>query len=139
MEFPTYLPDRPYKFVGREDYIMVISQIFNSTKMVAISAFGGTGKSTLTLEYSHRLLENNKNSYIRWFNSGSRLKFELDLRHFAQELDVNTDEVDMNDIKWDLYKQLKEFQSDILFVRQIICRTNYINCILKICLKMLKF
>ena len=60
--FENEFPTKKKIFVGREGYLSKITELFESKPIVAISAFGGTGKSTLALEYCHRLIEKDPDS-----------------------------------------------------------------------------
>ncbi len=58
-------------------------RVIESKQILAISAFGGTDKSTLALEYCHKLTENDLNCKIRWINAATSDQFEDDFKKLA--------------------------------------------------------
>lgn len=114
--FPKYLPERRLDFVSRDNDLQKINELLKENQTVAISAFGGTGKSTLALEYYHRILEKNENFHVRWLNADSLSKFDLDYREFAKSLNIATNAANIKDIKIQFDLKLTEFGEDIHLV-----------------------
>ena len=111
--FTSNLPARLNDFVGRENYINKIGHIFNNNQIIAITSFGGTGKSALAFEYAHRV----SNKYItRVFNCDTKENFKTDLEDLL-DLKDSTNK-DINDLIKLFSKKLKESKENILFVYQ---------------------
>ena len=84
---------------------------------MAISAFGGTGKSTLALEYCHRLIEKDRDSIkIRWLNAATSYQLQADLENLAKKLNLDISNRKIDFIIRSIYSKLKELQLDILLV-----------------------
>ncbi len=64
----SFLPSKTLNFVGREKFMNEIESALESGKIVIISSFAGTGKSTLANEYAYRFLIPN-NNLVYWFKS----------------------------------------------------------------------
>jgi hypothetical protein len=64
----SFLPSKTLNFVGREKFMNEIRSALESGKIVIISSFAGTGKSTLANEYAYRFLIPN-NNLVYWFKS----------------------------------------------------------------------
>ena len=114
-DFVNNLPDRQMDFISREVYLQKIHELFYSNQFLSISAFGGTGKSALALEFFYRYFPNLDNLHVRWFNSNSLKKFEMDYREFAQSLKIDTDKKDINTIKIEVNNILNEISSKNVF------------------------
>lgn len=111
--FTSNLPARLNDFVGRENYINKIGHIFNNNQIIAITSFGGTGKSALAFEYAHRV----SNKYItRVFNCDTKENFKTDLEDLL-DLKDSTNK-DINDLIKLFSKKLKESKENILFIYQ---------------------
>ena len=110
--FQAYLPEKKSNFVGRNDYINRIDQNFNEHTFLIIKAFGGTGKSSLALEFAHR-----SNYVCRWFDSDSLAKLDLDYRGFAEELGVeDTINQNIHQVIHQVNAKLSDFKSSIYFI-----------------------
>jgi hypothetical protein len=110
-------PENEKVFVGRKDCFDKINELFKTKQLVAISAFGGTGKSTLALEYCHRLIEKDSNSTkIRWFNAADSFQFEDDFKELAELLKINIENAKLDLIIRKIYFKLEEFNKEVLFV-----------------------
>ena len=111
--FTSNLPARLNDFVGRENYINKIGHIFINNQIIAITSFGGTGKSALAFEYAHRV----SNKYItRVFNCDTKENFKTDLEDLL-DLKDSTNK-DINDLIKLFSKKLKESKENILFIYQ---------------------
>ena len=112
-EFPT----KQKVFVGREGYLNKINELFETKQIVAISAFGGTGKSTLALEYCHTLVEKDPNSIkIRWLNAATSFQLQEDLENLAEKLNLEIENRKIDFIIRSIYTKLNEIQLNILLV-----------------------
>ena len=119
------LPNRLNDFVGREKNLEILESLFkNGNQTIAISAFGGTGKSSLALEYAHKA---SKYSITLWFHADSIEKFEIDYKEFAEKLDIETVGVNIDNIIRDVNKAVKELKEDILYVIDNLESYDYIQ------------
>ena len=68
------MPVRTNRFVGREQYLKDIELAFASEnkKIIVLSSFPGTGKTTLANEFGYRFTEKSINKKKSVFNKFSR-------------------------------------------------------------------
>ncbi|MDR2202874.1 MAG: tetratricopeptide repeat protein [Nitrososphaerota archaeon] len=78
------LPDPNLNFIGRNDALTKIFEIFKKVSKVTLSGGGGLGKSQLAFEYAYRHLE--EYDYIWVVNASSKLDLEKDYRLFAKRV-----------------------------------------------------
>ena len=116
--FESDYPEKQKAFVGRDEFLNKINQLFSSNQLIAIIAFGGTGKSTLALEYCHRLkeCEQNTTTIIRWLNAASSDQFEDDFKKLAELLNINIENAKLDFIIRKVYSKLEELNKNFLFV-----------------------
>ena len=115
--FENEYPPKEKAFIGREDCLNKIGELFATKQLVAISAFGGTGKSTLALEYCHRLIKKDSNATkIRWFNAASSFQLEYDFKELAELFEINTEKAELVRIIRVIFKKLEELKTDVLLV-----------------------
>ena len=122
-KFPTYFPkiksaevlkENAIKFIIRENYLDEINDSFQTNQILVIHSFDGVGKTTLALQYCNRLISNDYDACIRWFNADSSEKLQLEYKRLSKLLDINGD--DLNFIIERINMKLKQFQKEILFV-----------------------
>jgi hypothetical protein len=109
----TYLPERKNKFVCREHLLEIIDDLFKENQLISICGFAGIGKSTLALEYGHR---STHKLNVRWMNADLAQKFELDFRDLASSLQIQTSNINIKEIKTQVYTKLKNLDSGLLFI-----------------------
>ena len=129
--FNEALPDKSIKFVGRENDLIQITQLFSSNPIVIINSFGGVGKTTLAHEYCNRLLLKDSDSNIRWFNADSSEKFEIEYKKLSKLLDINVNDEDLDFIVQKTNMKLKEFDKEILFVFDNLENFRFIETYIK--------
>ena len=120
----TYLPERKNKFVCREQLLEKIDDLFKENQLISICGFAGIGKSTLALEYGHR---STHKLNVRWMNAELAQKFELDFRDLASSLQIQTSNINIKEIKTQVYAKLKNLDSGILFILDNLENYDYIN------------
>ena len=115
--FESDYPEKQKAFVGREEFLNKINHLFSSKQLIAIIAFGGTGKSTLALEFCHRLNESKHNTaVIRWLNAASSDQFEEDFKKLAELLNIDIENAKLDFIIRKVYSKLEELNKNFLFV-----------------------
>ena len=116
-QFESEFPKKQKVFIGREEHLSKLNDLFKSKQIVAISAFGGTGKSSLALEYCHRLIEKEPNYIkIRWFNVAFEQRLEEEFTSLADLFGINIENYRFDFILRKIYSKLEESSMDILFV-----------------------
>lgn len=78
---------------GREDVLQLIDEHYKSSnddsvRSVAIRGFGGIGKTAIANEYAHRCKAAGAYNAIFWINAYSYARFFADLRKFAIDLQL---------------------------------------------------
>ncbi len=86
---PINLPNKASNFVGREQNLEDINDLFLSHQFVCLFAFSGTGKTLLASHYGHYFREHYENSIVRWFKSETFTKCLEDYKIFGQLLKIN--------------------------------------------------
>ena len=129
LNFPSYLPEIRNDFVGRENELENLDFHFKNNQIVALSAFAGTGKSTLALEYSYRA-KKKENILVRWFNADSIEKFEVDYKNFADLIDIKVAKKNINYIIQKLNFQLEVSGLKTLFVFDNLEEMSYVKSFL---------
>ncbi len=84
----TCIPySRNRQFVGREDTFRAMEHILQSEQVVAISAFGGVGKSSVAAEYGYR--QSARGAGVRWLKAESTEKLASGYRRLAESLGMD--------------------------------------------------
>ncbi|MBP9727744.1 MAG: toll/interleukin-1 receptor domain-containing protein, partial [Gammaproteobacteria bacterium] len=113
LEVISNLPNINPDFCGREMQLKTMAEKWSTstTHTQIISAFGGMGKTQLTLAYAHRHQYNYK--ICRWLLSeGEQLK--LSVRNFAEELGIDLQGLNDENIIKKLYQALSHYPSWLL-------------------------
>ncbi|KAL8730232.1 MAG: hypothetical protein Q9166_004209 [cf. Caloplaca sp. 2 TL-2023] len=79
---------RDEQFVGRESNLQSISSSFETQNRVAISGFGGIGKSQIAIEYCYRYKESEPDAHTLWVYGGTIARFYQGYKRIAQQLDI---------------------------------------------------
>ena len=104
---PSDLPDRTWHFVGREKYLKDIESAFfdKNKKIIIISSFPGTGKSTLANEIAYRLTDKRHSNHLAYWVKSDGTNSDFYFENFAKfELNINLNE--KNDKKF-IIRQIK--------------------------------
>jgi tetratricopeptide (TPR) repeat protein len=89
------LPARTCHFVGREQYLKDIKSVFfdENKKVVIISSFPGTGKTTLANEIAYRFTDKTFNNHLAYWVKSDGKNSDFYFENFAKyELHINLDE-----------------------------------------------
>ena len=81
-------------FTGREDDIETLDKMLTDKQIAVISAYGGTGKTTMAVEYGYQ--KRDEGRVVRWFNEH---RVQEGYRAIAIELGVPTDSNDKDIIR----------------------------------------
>jgi len=117
------LPKKILHFVGREDYLNLIESVYlkeKNKKIVVLSSFAGTGKTTLANEfgYQYRDKQPAKCSIVYWIKSDNN-NADNEFKELALDLQIKLNEKQMNDPKY-IAKQIKNkiylIDYNILFI-----------------------
>ena len=82
------LPNEICNFTARETSLDEIADIFKTGQFVAISAFAGTGKTTLANKYGHLIKNVEKLAVVRWLKAETQDKFKNDYMSLAKEFNI---------------------------------------------------
>jgi hypothetical protein len=105
------LPVRTNRFVGREKYLKDIESAFSNEnkKIIVLSSFPGTGKTTLANEFGYRFTEKSFNNHlVYWIKSDGN----------------NSDYYFENFAKFDLHIDLNQNNDKQFIIRQIKNKLN---------------
>jgi hypothetical protein len=85
------LPPRDATFTGRDDLLDLVAHTTVDASIVALVGLGGTGKSSLALEYGHRSFAAGVYDVVWWVGAESPLTLRTDLAALASALGVEGD------------------------------------------------
>ena len=90
---PSKLLNRNQNFIGRKEYLDQIDTAFTkeNKRLVILSSFQGTGKSSIANEIGHRFNERSLNQFVYWMRSDEDNLNEK-FRQFAFDLEVITED-----------------------------------------------
>ncbi|KAL3422240.1 kinesin light chain [Phlyctema vagabunda] len=91
--------ERDRAFVGREDIITHINEVFSLRSRAAISGMGGVGKSQIAIEYAYRTQGKQPRQHFFWVYSATAGRFEESYKEIAQKLNIPGCEDPQNDVK----------------------------------------
>ena len=90
------LPKKILHFVGREDYLNLIESVYlkeKSKKIVVLSSFAGTGKTTLANEFGYQYKDKQpaKYSIVYWIKSDNN-NADNEFKELALNLQIKLNE-----------------------------------------------
>ncbi|ASX28271.1 hypothetical protein BA173_05610 [Rickettsia sp. MEAM1 (Bemisia tabaci)] len=104
-----------HNLIHREAVFKQIDNALSKNSCVAISAFAGTGKTTLAKDYGRKQIEEAK-KIVRFINTDSAYKINEAYRQLAKELGIYTIGEKEEDITRLIHENIAKLNSNTLFI-----------------------
>jgi|GEM_PF-6037247 len=105
-----------HSLIHRKDVFTQIDTVLRTEQCVAISAFAGTGKTTLAMEYGRKQIKEAK-KIVRFINADSAYKIAETYRQLTKELSINVEAEKEEEIIINLVcNKINNLNSNTLFI-----------------------
>ena len=111
----SHLPFESLKdYVEPVETFKIIDNILNIDQKAIVSAFAGSGKTSCALEYGYK--EKRQGKIVRWFDSSSKEKLDLNYKVFAEMLGIDVISLDQSMIINLVNNKIEHCSKEILFI-----------------------